>query len=406
VAAEDVTRGAEPRPVVIVGPTAGGKSALAVALAARLAAAGQPRPEVVSADSMQVYRHLDAGTAKPTPGQRAAVRHHLVDVVEPTERFTVADWLARAETAIGAMRGRGTRPIVVGGTNLYVKALLEGLFEGPPVDPDVRARLERLWDERGEAEVRARLARADPQAVVGGTNLDVKALLEGLFDGPEADASFRKSLEKVSDTFLHERLAAVDAAAAARIAVADRRRAIRALEVYHLTGRPLSEQQKEWEAEPRAYRYDPVLVGLRWPVAAINGRINLRVKAMFYPEKVEAAVAAAVLSGGPGGESLPDEVRRLDAAGLLPAGSQAAEALGYKQVLAWLHRDEPNARYADRQIRSLEDAFERTKVLTRRFAKQQRTWLKRYRGVRWLEAEGADAEALAEQAAEAVLAAA
>jgi len=353
VAAEDVTPRAEPRPVVIVGPTAGGKSALAVALAARLAAAGQPRPEVVSADSMQVYRHLDAGTAKPTPGQRAAVRHHLVDVVEPTERFTVADWLARAEAAIGAMRGRGGRPIVVGGTNLYVKALLEGLF-----------------------------------------------------DGPEADASFRKSLEKVSDTFLHERLAAVDPAAAARIAVADRRRAIRALEVYHLTGRPLSEQQKEWEAEPRAYRYDPVLVGLRWPVEAINGRINLRVKAMFFPEKVEAAVAAAVLSGGPGGESLPDEVRRLDAAGLLPAGSQAAEALGYKQVLAWLHRDEPNAWCADRQIRSLEDAFERTKVLTRRFAKQQRTWLKRYRGVRWLEAEGADAEALAEQAAEAVLAAA
>jgi len=298
-----------PRPILVLGPTAGGKSALAAELAETLGG------EVISADSMQVYRELDRGTAKPPASLRARIPHHLVDVVDPGRRFTVSDWLERAEQAIEAIRARGRHPIVTGGTHLYVRALLEGLFDGPPEDPALRR---RLGEEAGHA--------------------------------------------------LHERLAGVDPEAAARIHPHDRRRLVRALEVYELTGRPMSAWQGQWrEARAAPYRHDPVLLGLRWPREALHRRINERVRAMFHPEKFAGAEEAAPP------ESLPEEVRRLETAGRL--GPQAREALGYKQVLAALAGS-----------MSMEDAMERTKIETRRFARQQRTWLKRFRGVRWLEA--------------------
>jgi len=339
-----------PRPIVILGPTAGGKSELAVQLAEALAERGGGVPGVIGADSMQVYRHLDAGTAKPTPDQRRRVEHHGIDVVEPTQRFTVHDWLTLAEDAMariqssgaGAGAGAGGTPIVVGGTNLYLKALLEGLF-----------------------------------------------------NGPGRDDAYRAELEKVPDTFvLHQRLARVDPDAAQRIDPNDRQRITRALEVFHLTGQPISALQTQWrESEmgdrrskidtshdlqspnpdlPR-YRHDPILLGLRWPADAINTRINLRVKAMFHPEKVSEEVAAAVV---PAGESLPDEVRRLADEELLGTEDtrQASEAIGYKQCLAAMRRQ-----------MSWDDAFEKTKIATRRFAKQQRTWLKRFVGVHWID---------------------
>jgi tRNA dimethylallyltransferase len=310
------------RPIVLVGPTAGGKSELAVALAQRLGG------EVLSADSMQVYRHMDAGTAKPSAELRARVPHHLLDIVEPTERFTVADWLTRAEELIAGLRGRGLRPIIVGGTNLYIKALLEGMFSP------------------GSADGRE-------------TDLDA-----GI------DPAFRASLAEVPGAQLHQKLTAVDPPAAARIHPNDRKKLIRALEVFHLTGRPISSWQKQWQPAPApgtdpaaqapGYRHDPILIGLDWPVEAIHRRINARVKQMFFP-------AAC----GSTSESLPDEVRRLEAAGLL--GPQARQALGYKQVCEHLAGG-----------LTLDGAFEKTKILTRRFAKSQRTWLKRYRGVAWL----------------------
>ena len=190
----------------------------------------------------------------------------------------------------------------------------------------------------------------------------------------------------------------MDPPAAERIAVADRQRLTRALEVEHLTGTPISTLQTQWQEEAAAqttYRHDPVLIGLRWTVEEINPRINLRVKAMFFPDKVDAQLAADVCIRG---ESLPDEVARLDAAGLLPPGSQCAEALGYKQVLAAI-APERHPRAADPLIKNLDDAFERTKILTRRFAKQQRTWLKRFRGVRWVEMPSEDVVSAAERAA-------
>ncbi len=320
------------RIVVILGPTAGGKSELAVAIAQRFGG------EIIGADSMQVYRGLDAGTAKPSSEQRAAAVHHLIDVVEPTERFTVADWLTRTEAVIAELHERGKLPIVVGGTNLYMKALLEGLFEGP-----------------------------------------------------EADEEFRASLAEVPLAELHQRLRAVDPAASQRIDGQDRRRMIRALEVFHVTGKSISEQQTQWEGSgfgvqgsgsknqhstpnPQplpGYRFNPILLGLRWSAPAINPRINARVKAMFNPPE--------------GIEDLVSETRRLEAAGLL--GVQAREALGTKQVLDALAGG-----------CSLSDAVERVKIETRRFAKNQRTWLKRYRNVQWFDADGMDPRAVCEAA--------
>ena len=316
---------------MILGPTAGGKSDLAAALARRA------NGLVIGADSMQVYRHLDAGTAKPPMPLRQRVPHELIDIANPHERFTVHDWLRRADTLIQGSAAAGRTPVVVGGTNLYLKALLEGLF-----------------------------------------------------DGPGQDDAFRASLTGMPDAELHARLAAVDPPAAGRIAVADRQRLTRALEVFHLVGTPISTLQTQWEedsAKRTAYRHDPVLIGLRWAVEDINLRINLRVKAMFYPDKVDPQLAADVCING---ESLIDEVARLDAAGLLPPGSQCAEALGYKQVLAAI-APERHPRAADPLIQTMDDAFERTKILTRRFAKQQRTWLKRFRGMRWVDMPCEDA---------------
>jgi tRNA dimethylallyltransferase len=300
------------RSIVILGPTAGGKSELAVALAERLDG------EVIGADSMQVYRHMDAGTAKPSAELRGRVPHHGIDITEPTEPFTVADWLAVAESLLVALSTRGKTPIIVGGTNFYLKALLEGMF-----------------------------------------------------DGPAANADFRASLDDQTPQQLHRRLVEIDPDAADRIAPADRKRIIRALEVFHQTGKPISDLQQQWaDASAQPYRHNPILIGLDWPAEAINRRINARVKVMF--------------------ETLPAEVRDLESRSLL--GLQAREALGYKQLLD---------HFAGRC--TLDEAFERTKILTRRFAKAQRTWLKRFRGVHWLPAAKLDETALADAAAEQIV---
>ncbi len=272
--------------VLILGPTAGGKTELAIELAQRLPG------ECICADSMQVYQGMDIGTAKPTPAQRARVPHHLLDLVPPTQDgFSVDTWMRLAEEAVQNIRGRGLFPIVVGGTNLYVQALLEGLVEGPQPDPDLRARLES-------------------------TDL----------------AGLRRRLETV------------DPVAARRIHPNDRKRTVRAVEVYELTGGRISDLQAQWFRGPP--RRDVRIIGLDYSVEAINRRINARVRAMI-------------------GNGLVEEVRRLlDAGGL---GRQAAEALGYRQILDHL-----------RGRTSLDEAVEQIKIRTRRYAKQQRTWLRRF----------------------------
>ena len=298
------------KPIILVlGPTASGKTELAIALAERLGG------ECVCADSMQVYRGMDIGTAKPTAAQQAQVPHHLLDLLDPSEEgFSVDRWLALAEEAIEAIRSRGRYPIVVGGTNLYVQALLEGLADGPAPDYEFRERL----NDADRSSLRAWLEQVDP-------------------------------------------------AAAERIHRNDRKRTIRAIEVFERSGRRISDmqQQRQWlQGEPRR---DVRIIGLDFSIEAINRRINARVKAM-----IEAG--------------LVDEVRLLLAGRGL--GRQAAEALGYKQIRASLEGD-----------CDLEEAIEQIKIQTRRYAKQQRTWMRRFRAhpaaVR-LEAAGESTQELVE----------
>jgi tRNA dimethylallyltransferase len=284
---------ATPRTVLVMGPTAGGKTALAVELALRIPGGG----ECVSADSMQVYRGMDIGTAKPSAEERRGVPHHMMDVADPHGgAFTVADWLDGAREAIVAVHARGRHAIVVGGTNLYVKALVEGMFEGPPGDPEVRAQLEALPTE-----------------------------------------ILRRDLE------YH------DPIAASRIHPNDRRRTVRALEVWQLTGRRISDLQRQWGDAPRALPDGMHLVGLEWPVELLNERINRRVHAMVA-------------------EGLEQEVMRLIAAG--PLNRQAIEAVGYREVL----------RHFAHEL-SIEEAEEEIKVRTRQYARQQRTWLRRFKAI-------------------------
>jgi len=288
---------------VICGPTAGGKSDLAVALALRARGEWGIDAEIITADAFQVYRGMDIGTAKPSVEERRGVVHHLIDVVElGSAVFTVDDWLRLAREKIAEIRGRGGLPIVVGGTHLYIKALLDGLFDGPEPDEALRAELTAM----------------DP-------------------------ASRRAELERV------------DPAAAARIHPNDIRRTVRALEVFRLTGKPISAHQKQWDPPTQRVSgsegQEFQLIILDWESEALNRRINARVKQMME-------------------RGLLDEVRSLRNSGALIPGSQPAEALGYKQLLAHLHH--PAAI-------SLDDTVEKIKIETRRFGKNQRTWLRRLR---------------------------
>ncbi len=278
---------------VIIGPTAGGKTALSVELAHRFAQRDGVPGEVISADSIQIYRRLDIGSAKPTDEERRGIAHHLLDMIEPTEAYSVDRWLREANDAVEAIRSRGATPIVVGGTHLYVKAFLEGLFEGPPPDQALRDELASWSLEQRRAE----LERVDP-------------------------------------------------AAAQRIHPNDQRRTIRALEVHRQTGIPLSEHQSQWDAGKG--RTDAMPVPLLWPTEQINSRINARVKLMVE-------------------QGLVEEARSLWESGDLD--SQAGEALGYKQLAAHFRGE-----------LTLEQAIERIKIETRRFAKNQRTWLRRLVG--------------------------
>lgn len=301
---------------VIVGATASGKSALAVEVAQRIREADPEATgaEILTMDSMQVYRGLDIGTAKPSPEEMGGIPHHLIDLVDPTEPeptpFTVDDWLGRAESLIEETRGSGRVPVVVGGTHLYAKALLEGLFKGPDPDPELREQLASLSAQ----ERRAELERVDPDA-------------------------------------------------AKRIHPNDDRRTIRALEIFRLTGVPISEHQRQWDSASGP-RQDAMLVGIDWPAEELSRRINERVRQM-----VEQRLIA--------------EAHALYDAGALRPGTQPAESLGYKQLIPY---------FEHRCSRS--DAIERIKIETRRFAKNQRTWLRRLRstpGSVWIDASAVPA---------------
>lgn len=300
---------ARPTLFFLVGPTASGKTAVGIEAALRIGA------EILSLDSMAVYRGMDIGTAKPTADERARVPHHLLDLAAPHEAFSTGRYLEAAEAAVADVASRGRRPLFVGGTALYLKALTEGFFHGPAADWPLRRSLIAEAEERGTPA-------------------------------------------------LHERLRAVDPAAAARIHPNDLRRIVRALEVYQATGRPISEQQTQFGRPSE--RHECRIAGIRRERSDLHERINRRVEAMF---------AAGLL----------DEVRRLLES---PPGIShaAAQFVGYREAIAHL-----------RGKLSLPEAIEKVKARTRQFAKRQLTWFRSFPQICWVDAGPAStAEALAE----------
>ncbi len=280
----------------IVGPTASGKTALALALAERLPI------EIVSCDSQAVYRGLDIGTAKPSASERATVPHHLIDVAEPYEDFSAARYVELAEDAMAAIRSRGNLPLLVGGTGLYLRSLLFGIIELPPNDLALRRELED------------RVRR----------------------EGPEA---------------LHRELAEVDPASAARLAVADTFRVVRALEVFHISGETITSHHLRHAAmEPR---HRPLFFGVTPPRELLYRRVNERAVRMFDEGIVDETLA--IVASDPRNRSRLERI------------------MGYREALA----------VGGGKLRR-EDAIERTRLEQRRYAKRQLTWFRGMSQVEWL----------------------
>lgn len=278
--------------IAIIGPTASGKSALALELARRMGA------EILCVDSMTIYRGMDIGTAKPSVEEQREIRHHLLDVADPTDSFTAARFVELADATIADAARRRVPLIAVGGTPMYFKTLFEGLFEGPSADAALR---ERLMNEPLE-ELYARLSKVDPEAVT-------------------------------------------------RIHGNDQRRIVRALEVYELTGKPISDHQREWGVQ---VRHQAKWLGIRWETEALNRRINARVKTMM-------------------GAGWLEEVRGLlERYGTL--SKTASEATGYAELIAHLQGR-----------MKLEDAFEQIKIHTRQLGRRQTKWFRRFENVHWID---------------------
>jgi tRNA dimethylallyltransferase len=253
---------AELQGVVLAGPTASGKSALALALAARLPV------EIISVDSALVYRGMDIGTAKPSAAERAAVPHHLIDILEPTEAYSAARFVADATALAAQVRARGRLPLLVGGTLLYVKALREGLHELPPADATVRAAIDAEAAAHGWPALHAELARVDP-------------------------------------------------ATAARLPPLDAQRIQRALEVWRVSGRPLS----AWHAQARPGAAQPGEADTRWPVVSLEPR-----QRHWLHERIALRLGQMLEAG------FVDEVRRLRARGDLHAALPSMRCVGYRQL--------------------------------------------------------------------------
>jgi tRNA dimethylallyltransferase len=304
--------------VLILGTTASGKGKLAFDLAENLGG------EIISIDSMKVYRRMDIGTAKPPKEARERIKYHLIDIVEPSESFSVAAFLDAATGAIEQIKSRNKPVIAVGGTALYIKALLYGLFEGPGTNEQIRSELRM---------------RAETEGLSG----------------------------------LYQELTKIDPVAAQKIHQNDAKRIIRALEVYRLTGKSISSFQKQWadsqtkddgrwtmdekrttSDERRATKNDWTIIGLRREKTEENKRINARVKKMIA-------------------DGLVDEVKSL-LAEEKPLSKQASCAIGYAEIIEYL---------AGRK--TLEEATELIKINTRRLAKGQRTWFRTFKNVHWLD---------------------
>lgn len=283
--------------ICVVGPTASGKTALSVALAKALGG------EVISADSMQLYRGMDVGTAKVTPEEMDGIPHHMIDVADPWESFSAARYVEMADPILRDILRRGKTAIIAGGTGLYVDALIAGRTFAPYPETGRRQALEQEAEELGMEHMLSRLKAVDPDS-------------------------------------------------AARLHLADRKRIIRALEVYEETGKTITQHNLETKALPDSYQ--PVWIGLTYePRQQLYNRIDLRVDKMLE-------------------QGLLEEIRGLLDRGT-PRECTAMQAIGYKEFLPVLDGTMP-----------LETAVEQVKQGSRRYAKRQLTWFRRNSKVHWI----------------------
>jgi tRNA dimethylallyltransferase len=293
----------KPPLIVIAGPTASGKTSLSIALSHRL------KGEVVAMDSMQIYRYMDIGTAKPTLSERENIPHHMLDVSDPKDTYSVAEYARQAKNCISDVHQRGKIPILTGGTGLYLKALTTFMeLGGIQGDPIIRERLTAIAQEE---------------------------------NGGEA---------------LHEMLAKVDPESANRLHRNDIRRIIRALEVYELTGKPISCQQPGEQPE---CPYSLCVLGLFLERETLYKRIDDRVDAMMNM-------------------GLSQEVEGLLHMGV-PPEAQSMQGLGYKELIPVVKDRQP-----------LHQAVEAIKLGTHHYAKRQMTWFRRTEGILWLDVQAKD----------------
>jgi tRNA dimethylallyltransferase len=283
--------------VIIVGPTASGKSDLAVRLAEHFGG------EIVNADSMQLYRGLDIGTAKPSPELRHRVPHHLIDIADPDQEFSASDFRREAAKAIADISGRGKRAFIVGGTGLYIRALLQGLVDSPSGAGDVRLELEEEARQLGNEALLGELAKVDP----------------------------------VTAERLHPN---------------DLVRIIRALEVYRMTGNPISKQRSSHGFS--GDYYSPLKLGLTVERGELYKRIDRRVERMM-------------------GDGLVDEVQTLLERGFSPQ-LKALRSIGYRHICAYL-----SGEY------TLVEGVRLMQRDTRRYAKRQMTWFRNDKEINWVE---------------------
>jgi tRNA dimethylallyltransferase len=289
-----------PRLIAILGPTATGKSALGIALARRFGG------EIVSCDSTAVYRGFDIGTDKVPLAEQGGVPHHLVDVADPTDEYSAARYAREAAAAVRDISARGRLPIVVGGTGLYYRALTRGFFPGPARDTPLRARLDRIADRRGPERLHRLLARVDPPS-------------------------------------------------AARIQPRDRKRLVRALEVYLITGRPLTELFADTESPLPEYE-----------VVAFALRIQAEETALRVARRVDEQFERGLL----------DEIRGLLASGVPPT-AHPFTGLVYRQALEQLQG-----------VRGERETRELIVRENRRYARRQLIWFRKEPNLRWIHAAG------------------
>lgn len=285
--------------LVVTGPTATGKTALSVELAKKLGG------EIVSADSMQIYRGMDIGTAKVTKAEMQNIPHHMIDIADPSEDYSVSRYVEEADAAVRGILSRGRLPIVAGGTNLYIDSLIAGLdFAEKTEDAALRESLNKQYDDMGGEAMLEHLRGFDPER-------------------------------------------------AAKLHPADKRRIVRAVEIYILTGETITRHDEETKKRPK--RYDAVKIALTFADRAVlYDRINARVDKMVS-------------------DGLFDEVKGLLDSGLSPACT-SMQAIGYKEPAAYFRGE-----------MSRDAAIELIKLSSRRYAKRQLTWLRRDTTVLWHE---------------------